>query len=69
MILYTTIPNELIYQVDQNEYTKYKTMMYNGIPIQVEQMENSYRVIRVLSSNPYDFMNNDITPGQLISFS
>ncbi|MGE8204023.1 YlzJ-like family protein [Heyndrickxia sp. NPDC080065] len=68
MILYTIIPHDLVFPIDSSEFSNYKEIMYNGIPILVEQMENNYRVVRVLSSNPVDFLRGDITPGQMISF-
>ncbi|MDH5161252.1 YlzJ-like family protein [Heyndrickxia oleronia] len=68
MILYTTVPQELIFQTDASEYSKYKTIVYNNVPMLVEQLEHNYRIVRILSSNPVDFLNRELNPGQMISF-
>ncbi|KYD00067.1 YlzJ-like family protein [Heyndrickxia sporothermodurans] len=68
MILYTTTPHELIFPCDQTAFENYKTISYQGVPIVVEQTENHYRIVQVLSSNPNDFMKDELAPGQLISF-
>ncbi|GIN83641.1 hypothetical protein J6TS2_00270 [Heyndrickxia sporothermodurans] len=67
MILYTTVPQEMIFAEEDEQFLKYKSIIYKGVPVQVEQIESYYRIIRVLSSNPYDFMDSDLTPGQTIS--
>ena len=53
MILYTTMPQEIIFQTPESEYGKQTVIQYEGIPLLVEMNENhDYRVIQVMSSDP-----------------
>ncbi|MGV3464135.1 MAG: YlzJ-like family protein [Heyndrickxia sp.] len=67
MILYTTMPQELIFPTDATAYDKQEIITYNGIPMMVEKVEEGKRIIRILSTNPADYMENSIMPGQIIS--
>ena len=47
MILYTTMPQEIIFQTPESEYGKQTVIEYEGIPVLVEMNENhDYRVIQ-----------------------
>ncbi|HLO12381.1 MAG TPA: YlzJ-like family protein [Pseudoneobacillus sp.] len=68
MILYTMMPYELIYPTDTAEYDKQMMVQYDGIPLLVEQLEdNSYQVLRIMSSDPKHFLDNRYFPGSKIS--
>lgn len=68
MILYTTMPQELIYQTDESEYGKQLLIEYQGVPVLVELDENhDYRVIRVMSSDPNVYLNNSLSPGAVLT--
>ncbi|WP_018660165.1 YlzJ-like family protein [Heyndrickxia acidiproducens] len=69
MILYTLMPQELIFPEDPAVYSKFEAVQYQGVPILAEQMEEGYRIVRILSSNPYDFLHPDLAPGNVISHS
>jgi hypothetical protein len=70
MILYTTMPQELIFQTDPSEYEKQKIVQYEGIPLLVSMDEGqSCTVLRVMSSDPNHFMNEKCTPGSKITLS
>ncbi|MBS4172577.1 YlzJ-like family protein [Bacillus sp. FJAT-49736] len=69
MILHTTVPLELIFPTELSEYEKQEYITYNGIPMIVEAMGEEKRVIRILSTNPEDYLNNSIMPGQMISIN
>lgn len=70
MILYTSMPNEWIYQADPSEFAKQKVVNFEGIPLLVELTSGSeYRVIQVMSTDPNDFMNENIGPGVKITLS
>ncbi|MDQ0214242.1 hypothetical protein J2S13_000638 [Oikeobacillus pervagus] len=69
MILHTTVPQELIFPPDHKQFQNIQTIHWQGIPLIVEQQADQYRVVRVLSTNPADFLNEGIGPGQLISIS
>lgn len=66
MILYTTMPTEMIFP-NEADYTKQTVIEMNGISMVVEKTENQeYRVIRLLSTDPNQYLNGSFTPGQTI---
>lgn len=70
MILYTMMPQELIFPTREEEYGKHTLLKYKGIPLLAEAgADNSYTVVRILSTDPQHFLDPDCTPGTKISFS
>ncbi|MFC0271358.1 YlzJ-like family protein [Metabacillus herbersteinensis] len=68
MILYTMMPNELIYPTADNIFEKQSIVSHNGVELLVQQTENSqYEIIRVLSSDPNHYLNQQYCPGQKLS--
>jgi hypothetical protein len=67
MILYTTVPYELIFPTEQSEFEKQENLTINGVPMIVEKTEQGKRIIRILSTDPADYLDNDLMPGQIIS--
>ncbi|MDF1510439.1 YlzJ-like family protein [Robertmurraya sp. DFI.2.37] len=68
MILYTMMPQELVFPSDNNEFGKQKHIMHEGIPLIVEETgEQRYRVVRNLSSEPNHFLDQRFSPGAMIS--
>jgi len=69
MILYTMMPQELIFPSEQESYQQQKMITYEGIPLLVEQMDpNNVQVVRILSSDPQHFLDERVCPGAKISF-
>lgn len=67
MIMYTTMPQELIFQEDVNSYTKQSIIDVNGLSLVVEPISNEEcRIVQILSTNPYDFLNNAYSPGSIV---
>ncbi|KXG10608.1 YlzJ-like family protein [Anoxybacillus rupiensis] len=65
MILYTMMPEHLIFQTDSSEYTKQKVIYYDGIPFLVEETETKeWQIVRNLSTNPADFLQQKYAPGE-----
>ncbi len=70
MILYTTMPEALIFPTDATEYERQKIVSYEGIPVLVDMGEGrECTVIRVMSSDPGHFMNEQCSPGTKITLS
>jgi hypothetical protein len=72
MILYTMMPQELIFPAENSTTQTPKQWMvnYQGIPLMVEMSEGqSAEVIRVLSTDPQHFMDNRVAPGSKISLA
>ncbi|ABO66508.1 MULTISPECIES: YlzJ-like family protein [Geobacillus] len=64
MILYTVMPEHLLFPVDAAEYEKKKMVYYDGIPFLVQIVENGeYEIVQNLSTNPYHFLNAKYAPG------
>lgn len=69
MILYTMMPHELVFPSEPEDYKKQRTIMYQGVPLLVEQLDHqTVQVVRVISSDPQHFLNDQYTPGTKISF-
>ncbi|WP_297989743.1 YlzJ-like family protein [Anoxybacillus sp.] len=57
MILHTVVPEFIVFQTDEAEYKKQRTVYYNGIPLLVQQTEtNEYEIVRLLSSDPQHYL-------------
>ncbi|MQR88771.1 hypothetical protein GFV16_23175 [Bacillus megaterium] len=69
MILYTMMPQELIFQQSyQQEQSQPKLINHNGIPVVVEENEQKQQqIVRILSTNPQDYLNENYYPGQILS--
>ncbi|GIN70413.1 hypothetical protein J14TS2_08880 [Bacillus sp. J14TS2] len=67
MIIHTIVPLELIFQGSEQEFADQQMITRNGIPLLVEQDDKMYKVVRIMSSNPDDYLRNDLYPGALIS--
>ncbi|MED0660395.1 YlzJ-like family protein [Bacillus smithii] len=68
MILYTPIPKELIFPALQEEFQAVETITWQGIPLMVQKEEQQMRILRVLSTNPNDYLNQQIVPGQYLPY-
>ncbi|WP_078547020.1 YlzJ-like family protein [Litchfieldia alkalitelluris] len=70
MILYSIMPEELIYPQNEEGYQKQKIVDINGVSLLVnEEIPGEHYVVRVMSSNPNDYLNSEYTPGQRITLS
>lgn len=67
MILYTVVPNDLVFPMDGSEFSGQMMMDYQGVPLLVQQEETKYRIIRVMSSDPAHYLNDQICPGEFIN--
>ena len=62
MTLWTIVPIEDIYL--QDYVPQYEEMDYAGTKLLVEKNEDGrYKVSRILSSNPADFLRSELQPG------
>ena len=70
MILYTMMPQELIFPTETVSASKQMMVNYEGVPLLVEMTDTQdVQVIRVLSTDPQHYMDDRIHPGSKISFS
>ena len=69
MLLYTPLPINTIMEGYDSEIT-IEEIKYNGVTMQVEVLDNkSYKIIRIISSNPYDYLQPELQPGNIIEAS
>ncbi|NLI12655.1 YlzJ-like family protein [Pelotomaculum propionicicum] len=68
MILYTPMQLELVLEgFDKTEYPEYKEIDYKGVRMLVEGAGyGRRRIVKLLSTNPYDYLRPEMTPGSLI---
>ena len=68
-IIYTPLPIELVLEGIDKEGPPYQEMEVNGVKLLVEQQSmDKCRVVRLLSTNPADFLKNEYQPGTELKF-
>jgi len=69
MIIYTSMPLELVYE-GYNEFNpKYEEIEHQGVKMMIEPFSPyKGRVVRLMSSNPQDYLNPSYSPGSIIHF-
>lgn len=68
MILYTTLPEELIFAELENK-RQFREVEIGGVKLLVESTsDGGGQIVQVLSTNPGDFLNPDFQPGQPVKF-
>lgn len=67
MILYTTVPEELIFP-QENSNTQQLIVDIKEGQLVLEQVSNQeFKVVRLISSDPNAYLNENYTPGKMIS--
>lgn len=67
MILYTPMQLELVLAGLEEMQPEYREMRYEGVSVLVEKTEEGKnRIIRILSTNPYDYLKTNLQPGRLV---
>jgi hypothetical protein len=70
MIIYSVMPIERIFANTDHEPLEYQETEVNGVKMVVEPTPQRYeaKIVRLLSSDPQDFLDPKYTPGQTIHF-
>ena len=67
MILYTITPHEWIFPAVQESWPQAENFYYKGVLVTAELTENQrYRIIKIDSTNPYDYLNDEFQPGSYL---
>ena len=66
MIIYTMMPQELIFPHEQEVYAHQMVLDYYGVQLLAERVEDGFSIVRILSSNPEVFMQPGLAPGTKI---
>jgi hypothetical protein len=67
MILYTIMPQELVYPTRDEEFQKQKMVNVNGVSMLVQDKGAiGYEIIRLLSTDPQHYLHEQYMPGSRI---
>ncbi|MEH7625521.1 TepA modulator TepJ [Bacillus subtilis] len=69
MILYTVMPQEIVFAEQNQETSAHEQIEYKGVPLLVEMKGNEAEVIQIMSTNPLHFLHPDIAPGQKLKLN
>ncbi len=70
MILYTALPLELILEGYEEFSPKYEEIKKDGQLLLIEPISfNRGKIVRLISSNPQDYMNPSLQPGEIIGIT
>nr|WP_263327959.1 YlzJ-like family protein [Neobacillus sp. Marseille-Q6967] len=70
MILYTMMPQELIFPAELESANQQQLVSYQGVTLLVEQTDQqNVQVVRIMSSDPQHFLDQRICPGSKISYA
>ncbi|MFC4617400.1 YlzJ-like family protein [Camelliibacillus cellulosilyticus] len=67
--MYTIVPLEIVFNEDEEEQPKKRKMIDVGaMKLEVEQSsETEYQILRIISSNPYDYLDSRYQPGNKLA--
>lgn len=69
MLIWSVVPNQMIWQTTQkNETTTQKMIYIKGVQVVVEPTSaGKGRICQVLSTDPKDFLRPEFAPGQIVN--
>lgn len=68
-MLYTIMPLEAVMEGQESNLPTYTEMLCKNGTLIVEALSmNSARVVRLISSDPMDYLNPSMQPGSIINF-
>jgi hypothetical protein len=69
-IIYTPYPIDMVLEgKDNNDQYNFQNINYQGIDMQVMPLGwNKFKIIRLYSTDPQHYLNNELQPGSIISF-
>lgn len=67
MILYTPLCQSDIFPINDDDFSKYQFVSYQGKLMRVEEVDKgSYELLQLLSTDPQDFLNTNYSPGTIL---
>lgn len=67
-VLYTPLAPEVVLAGMDNEMASYQELEVGGVKMLVEQAgPNQCRVVRLLSTNPRDYLREEFQPGTMVN--
>ncbi len=67
MVLYTIYPQEVVFHID--EPRDYITVNLDNRIFVMEFINGQAQIVRLISSDPYDYLNPDWQPGTKLGFT
>ncbi|SDD44205.1 YlzJ-like family protein [Sporomusa acidovorans] len=69
MILWTIVPEDIIFAGKNQPVIPCEEIEYLGQKVLAEKIShNEFRVVRLLTTDPADYLRNELQPGQIITF-
>ncbi len=70
MLLYTPLPIELVIEgIEELPAAATRSVEIEGVPVVVEDVgQGKYRILKLLSTNPYDYLRPNLYPGAVIKY-
>lgn len=70
MILWTPMQLELVFEgLEEMCPPEYSQISYQGVPMLVERTPSGKaKIVRLLSTNPQDYLNASYVPGNIVDF-
>ena len=67
MTLYTIVPYELIFPVEESFNLQQENVYYQGVLVTVERvLPHRYKIISISSTDPNDYLKDELSPGKFI---
>jgi hypothetical protein len=72
MVLWTVVPEESIFSAENTApelKNKLEEIEYDGCKILAQaKTADEYQIVRIISSNPDNYLNNKLEPGKIIRY-
>jgi hypothetical protein len=70
MILYSVVPEEVVFDGIDDYKPNYIEIKHNGVTMQIEPMNSQQaKIVRLFSANVQDYMNPAYMPGTIVDYS
>ncbi len=69
MILYTTMPFEVVFQEVQDSAGHIENFYVNGVLVSAVLQNDGFRILRINSTNPNAFICGGLQPGTVLPFT
>ncbi|MBP1968047.1 hypothetical protein J2Z83_000139 [Virgibacillus natechei] len=66
MILYTPMSEAEIFPTSADEYGNRQIVSREGRSLYVEQTDDGYQLLQLMSTDPQDFLNEKYSPGSIL---
>lgn len=68
MILWTVVPEEIIFAGQNQPVISCEEIEYLGQKVMAEKIsQNEFRIVRLLTTDPADYLRNELQPGRIIT--